>query len=51
MDPDRDDKKEMDKFLSHFENWFIGVTGSYNDDPLLKDMMKKFKIYASKIEY
>jgi protein SCO1/2 len=41
----------MDRFLSHFENRFIGVTGSANDDPMLKDMMKKFKIYASKIEY
>lgn len=27
------------------------MTGVSNDDPLLKDMMKKFKIYASKIEY
>lgn len=41
----------MKRFLSHFESRFIGVTGMSNDDPNLKDMMKKFKIYASKIEY
>lgn len=30
---------------------FIGITGSSNDSPEVKDIMKKFKIYASKIEY
>jgi hypothetical protein len=30
---------------------FIGLTGKSNDSPELKDAMKKFKIYASKIEY
>jgi len=30
---------------------FIGLTGLSNDSPELKDTMKKFKIYASKIEY
>lgn len=29
----------------------IGVTGKSNDDPALKDMMRKFKIYSSKIEF
>lgn len=29
----------------------IGVTGKSNDDPALKDCMKKFKIYSSKIEF
>lgn len=29
----------------------IGVTGKSNDDPILKECMKKFKIYASKIEF
>ena len=27
------------------------MTGSSNDSPEIKDVMKKFKIYASKIEY
>ena len=30
---------------------FIGLTAKSNDSPELKDIMKKFKIYASKIEY
>ena len=29
----------------------IGVTGKSNDDPALKDCMRKFKIYSSKIEF
>lgn len=29
----------------------IGVTGTHNNDPALKDCMKKFKIYASKINF
>ena len=27
------------------------MTGKHNNDPKLKDAMRKFKIYASKIEY
>lgn len=29
----------------------MGVTGKSNEDPKLKEMMKKFKIYSSRIEY
>jgi hypothetical protein len=29
----------------------IGVTGTNNQDPALRDCMKTFKIYASKLEY
>ena len=29
----------------------IGVTGKANDDPDLKECMKKFKIYSTKIEF
>ena len=32
-------------------NNFIGLTGTSNDSSEIKDIMKKFKIYASKIEY
>ena len=29
----------------------IGVTGKDNEDPALRQCMRKFKIYASKIEF
>lgn len=29
----------------------IGVTGSSNNDPNLKECMRKFKIYASRIDF
>lgn len=29
----------------------IGLTASHNEDPKLKDMLRKFRIYATKIEY
>ncbi len=29
----------------------IGLTSESNNSPNLKDMMKKFRIYATKIEY
>lgn len=32
VDPDRDSKKDIDKFLTYFNNDFIGVTGKSNDD-------------------
>lgn len=51
MDPDRDSPERMKKFLSYFGNSFIGVTGLNNDDPKLREMMRKFKIYSTKIEY
>ena len=49
VDPDRDDPKKIRKFLDYFDTNIIGVTGKSNDDPDLKDCMKKFKIYSSKI--
>ena len=51
VDPDRDSPETIKKFLTLFKNNFIGVTGLHNEDPKLKEMMKKFKIYSSKIEY
>lgn len=50
VDPDRDSPEKMHKFLSHFDKSIIGLTGSANDDPNLKSMMRKFRIYATKIE-
>lgn len=49
VDPERDTPEKIIKFLSFFDKSFIGVTGKANDDPQLKECMKKFKIYASKI--
>ncbi len=51
VDPDRDTPDKIDKFLSYFDKSFIGVSASSNNDPKLKECMKKFKIYASKIEF
>lgn len=51
VDPDRDSPQKIDKFAKYFDKSMIGVTGKSNDDPALKDCMKKFKIYSSKIEF
>ena len=50
VDPDRDTPERMHKFLVHFDKSIIGLTGKSNDDPELRSMMNKFRIYASKIE-
>lgn len=50
VDPDRDDSERIKRFLKLFDSSIIGVTGKSNDDPDLRDCMKQFKIYASKIE-
>lgn len=51
VDPDRDSPQRIEKFLNLFDMDMIGVTAESNDSPSLKDMMRKFRIYASKIEY
>lgn len=51
VDPDRDSLEDIKKFISYFDKDMIGVTGKSNNDPQLKECMKKFKIYASKIDY
>jgi protein SCO1/2 len=51
VDPERDSPERIKKFLGHFHKDFIGITGKDNDDPALKSMLKKFKIYATKIEF
>jgi len=37
--------------LDIFSKEFIGLTAEKNDSPNLKDILKKFRIYSSKIEY
>jgi len=52
VDPDRDNVDKIKSYLKLFPgNNFIGITGSSNDSVEMRDIMKKFKIYASKIEY
>lgn len=51
VDPDRDDAEKIDRFLSIFDADIIGLTSKSNDDPDLKDMLRKFRIYSTKIEY
>jgi len=50
VDPDRDTPERMQKFLKHFDSSIIGLTGRSNDDSDLRNMMNKYRIYASKIE-
>jgi protein SCO1 len=49
IDPERDSPKAVKEFLAHFNKNMIGVTASGPNDPELKEVMKKFKIYSKKI--
>ncbi len=49
VDPDRDSLERIKNYCKLFDNKIIGVTAKTNDDPALKDMLKKFKIHSSKI--
>lgn len=52
VDPDRDNSEKIKRFLNLFEyKKIIGLTAEKNDSVELKEMMQKFKIYASKIYY
>ncbi|CAD8133868.1 unnamed protein product [Paramecium pentaurelia] len=51
VDPDRDSGERVERFLSHFDKSIIGLRGRTNDDPELKEAMRNFKIYASKIKF
>ena len=51
VDPDRDTAEKLKKFIANFDPEMIGVTGTANQDPALRDCMKVFKIYASKLEF
>lgn len=48
-DPDRDTPKRLTEYLKNFDEEIIGVTGTSNEDPQLKNCMKSFRIYANKI--
>lgn len=51
VDPDRDTPEKIEKFLNLFSTKILGTTSKTNDSVELKDMMRKFRIYASKIEF
>jgi cytochrome oxidase Cu insertion factor (SCO1/SenC/PrrC family) len=49
VDPDRDNAEKIVRFIKTFDPEIIGVTGLSNEDPALRDCMRQFKIYASKL--
>lgn len=51
VDPDRDTNEKIQAFVNIFDPNIIGVTGKDNNDKDLKDMMKKFRIYSTKMEF
>lgn len=51
VDPDRDTNEKIEAFTNIFDPNIIGVTGKNNNDKDLRDMMKKFRIYSTKMEY
>ena len=51
VDPDRDSPEQIRKFTQFFHKDIVGVSGQNNDDPLLHEMLRKFRIYATKIEF
>lgn len=50
VDPERDAvPARMARFLRLFDIPILGLTGSSESDPRLKNIMQKYRIYASKI--
>jgi cytochrome oxidase Cu insertion factor (SCO1/SenC/PrrC family) len=49
VDPDRDTNERIEEYCKIFDPSIIGLTHKTNDNPELKDMLKKFKIHVSKI--
>lgn len=49
VDPDRDTPERIKNYCKLFDDKIIGLTSFSNDNPELKDMLKKFKIHSSKI--
>lgn len=51
VDPDRDTPEKVQRFIGYFNKKIIGVSGKSNDDPKLKEMLKKFKIYSTRMDF
>uniref|UniRef100_A0A7S3CNJ8 Uncharacterized protein n=1 Tax=Strombidium rassoulzadegani TaxID=1082188 RepID=A0A7S3CNJ8_9SPIT len=49
VDPDRDSNERIDEYCKIFDENMIGLTHKTNDEPALKELLKKFKIHVSKI--
>lgn len=49
VDPERDTPEVIKKYLSNYDESFVGVTGLSLDDDRLKQCMKNFKVYARKV--
>jgi len=49
IDPDWDSNEWIRQYCKIFDENMIGLTHKSNDDPKLKDILKKFKIHSSKI--
>jgi protein SCO1/2 len=49
LDPDRDTPDKLRKFLNFFDPAIIGLSGTSNNDFILKDCTNKFKVYSNKI--
>jgi cytochrome oxidase Cu insertion factor (SCO1/SenC/PrrC family) len=49
VDPDRDTNERIEEYCKIFDPSIIGLTHKSNDNPELKEMLKKFKIHVSKI--
>jgi protein SCO1/2 len=49
VDPDRDTPEKINKFTNAFDPEMIGITAKSNNDPILKECLRKFKIYTTKL--
>lgn len=49
LDPDRDTPDRIKRYCKIFDKDMIGLTHKSNDNPDLKQILKKFKIHSSKI--
>mmetsp|Transcript_18426 Transcript_18426/g.18087 ORF Transcript_18426/g.18087 Transcript_18426/m.18087 type:complete len:172 (-) Transcript_18426:9-524(-) len=49
LDPDRDTPERIEQYCNIFDEDMMGLTHKTNDDPDLKEILKKFKIHSSKI--
>ena len=49
VDPDRDSNERIEEYCKIFDPTMIGLTHKENNNPELKEILKKFKIHVSKI--
>jgi len=49
VDPDRDSNERIEEYCKIFDPSIIGLTHTANNNPELKEILKKFKIHVSKI--